>query len=843
MARTIRRSLALAAAIIAVTAAGHTATSPLSPCADDQRRGVEAEHRDDPEAAIDFHRRALECAEGAGDVATAAATFEDLAFGYIGESRSDLALALANRELAAETPLAKENRAIYLLVRGVASSQLNDAAAAEQSLAEALPLAEASGNLRLIALIHRHRGLWIWRTQRNLEAAEREYAVALRDARSAGAWGLLVGTLNNAANPYRNPATLDLPKALAMYEEALEIARRERLDQSATLLKNIGEVHRQLGETAEAEHDLGQAIEIADRRNVTQIRWMARLSLAMLLRDSDPVRAEREFSDCLDLLDAWQNGVLLEDFRPGALAAETLFADPYDEFIAFLLARGRPADAFFVQERARARAFLDTLADARRPLAASVPKGYSEQERRLLDAIREARLALRGDDVTDARRAQLLSEVNRLEQRLSALRLQLAVDRPALAHARYPRLWHAEELQARVLAPDETLLAFFLGARASVAWVITSTAVHAIALPSAAEIETRARKALDELRDPYAKSTPALAELSHALEVAQLEKLAGGNRIVVVPHGILNDVPFEALVDPHGARLVERYAISYAPSASSLAFLQTQRHGPSAPAGLLAVANPVVGDRDSAVRRQFDLAHIHLLEPLPHSGDEARGIATPFGASARVLEGNEATRAELLRSGIDRWRIVHFATHGLIDEEHPERSGLLLTADPPRDDGLLQARDVYSLHLNADLVTLSACETALGRHVSGEGIIGLTRAFFFAGARSVVASLWDVEDSSTRRFMERFYANLRGGMPIDVALQRTKISFLRDGGAAAAPFEWAAFVVSGDARKPIPIADRGAPHELLAAIVLIALIVLAFAYRAVNARRGDTAMR
>src|SRR5438094_7936351 len=121
-----------------------------------------------------------------------------------------------------------------------------------------------------------------------------------------------------------------------------------------------------------------------------------------------------------------------------------------------------------------------------------------------------------------------------------------------------------------------------------------------------------------------------------------------------------------------------------------------------------------------------------------------------------------------------------------------------MSADPPHDDGLLQVRDIYSLHLTADLVTLSACETALGQNVTGEGIIGLTRAFFYAGARSVVASLWDVEDDATSRFMQRFYRNIRQGQPIDVALQHAKIDFLRAGGTTGNPFFWASFVVSGN---------------------------------------------
>ena len=264
--------------------------------------------------------------------------------------------------------------------------------------------------------------------------------------------------------------------------------------------------------------------------------------------------------------------------------------------------------------------------------------------------------------------------------------------------------------------------------------------------------------------------------------------------------------------------------------------------GSTADAGattLLAVGNPVVRGDTGARTRQVDLAAINLLTPLPHSAEEMSEVAALFKPRARVLEAAGATEQALRTSGLDGVRILHFATHGLIDEIHTDRSGLVLTAAPPQDDGLLRTREIYTLPLRAQLVTLSACQTALGRHVTGEGIIGLTRAFFCAGARAVVASLWDIEDASTARLMQRFYANIRDGEPIDVALQHAKIAFLHGGGASSRTFYWASFVVSGQARSTVAIARRGgsdalrSPGAFLSAIALAALIaaVLAWLYR------------
>jgi CHAT domain-containing protein len=232
-----------------------------------------------------------------------------------------------------------------------------------------------------------------------------------------------------------------------------------------------------------------------------------------------------------------------------------------------------------------------------------------------------------------------------------------------------------------------------------------------------------------------------------------------------------------------------------------------------------------------------DLPHLNLLSPLPSTSGEAKRIARLFGSHAIVLDGAQANAAALHAAGAEHARILHFATHGLIDEERPERSGLVLTANPPRDDGLLQMRDIYGLHLDADLVTLSACETALGQNVTGEGMIGLTRAFFFAGARSVVASLWDVEDVATARLMEEFYRNIRGGRPIDIALQQAKMAFIRGGGASSRPFVWASFIVNGQARSTVDVPPSTLPTTIRAIAAVIGTIASIIAAIAAVRRR------
>jgi len=801
--------------------------------ASEEIRGAVAEARDSLREATEHYARALEFAERAGSSPLMASAAEGLARTYGQQGRVDLTLALANHMLEKDPA----NRALYLFERGVAYSSLNEPAAAQQAFDESLPLAEAAGDLKLIAQLHRHRGLWIWRYARDLGRTIHEYDEALDYARRAKAWRIVVLTLTNYGNPFRSREVNRLSEALRRYNEGLAIARREHLGyQIAYLLRNIGNVYRQQGDAGRAEAVLLEATRMADRTDVPDVRWLARNELGMLLRDRDPIRAEHYFHDAIDIVESEQSDVLLEDFRPGALADSIRFFNPYDQLIDLLLAEHRPQEAFFIAERQRARAFLETLSASRAALAHEVPANFATAERQILDRIKTAQAALRSDSLSDAKRSELVAAVGHHESELSDLRLKLAVEHPSLAHARFPKLWQVSEIQSKLLAPDESLLALYLGEKRSVAWVITRERLDTVFLPPRDEIERRARPALLELRNPLARDHAALNALSRALEVDAISKLGGSKpRMVIVPHGILYDIPFEALVDPAGHPLVERFAVSYAPSASSLSFLRSLPARARAETTLVAVANPIVGGPGSATKRQVDLAHINLLQPVTHSSEEAHAIAHLFVGS-RVLEGAHATRSEFRR--LNQARMLHFATHGLIDENVPDRSGLVLTADPPRDDGLLQVRDIYSLRLNADLVTLSACETALGQNVTGEGMIGLTRAFFYAGARSVVASLWDVEDTATSRLMQQFYKNIRHGEPIDIALQRAKLDFLHAGGPTSAPFYWAAFIVSGQAHTPIDMPQPSyLPVGIATAAVLLLGAVLYYRGRMVNMRR------
>ncbi|HEY6252329.1 MAG TPA: CHAT domain-containing protein [Candidatus Angelobacter sp.] len=239
-------------------------------------------------------------------------------------------------------------------------------------------------------------------------------------------------------------------------------------------------------------------------------------------------------------------------------------------------------------------------------------------------------------------------------------------------------------------------------------------------------------------------------------------------RLIIIPDGALNFLPFEALQAQDGQFLVSSAVVSYTPSATALWNLRAHRTA-SGSRPLLAIGDVDYADRripqSSSTRAawipvtvlrdlaEFSSAH---LQNLPESREEVLSIARIAGPQATVLMGKEATKTAFKAKPISQYRIIHLAVHAIADSRYPDRSALVLAPDQPPEDGLLQVREISRLHLNADLVTLSACETGIGMAEGEAGVISLERAFLMGGAKSVMASLWNVEDRSTSNLMEAF---------------------------------------------------------------------------------------
>ncbi|MGH7336967.1 MAG: CHAT domain-containing protein, partial [Myxococcota bacterium] len=444
-------------------------------------------------------------------------------------------------------------------------------------------------------------GLVAWEFDRDRERALELYGRAISIAREIGVPLLQATWLNNAGNVFRD--TGNHAAALDHYRQALALDQRRGARRDPFPLKNIGQVLAALGRVREAERFLFEAVAAADSQNIAKIRWQSRMELGDLYRDVAPVRADQHYRESLDVLEANQSSVLLEGFRAGLLGGALGRYDPYDRYIRFLLERGDGAGAFAVAERARARVFLESLTFARAELAAAVPPDYLQAETELLRQISSSQRELRAASMPGHQRRALLDRITGAEDALTTLRLRLAADRPAVADARFPRLWSLDEVRERVLDPDEALAMFFLGRDASTAWIVDRSGTHVVALPARRDIEQAVNRLLPTLQSPAATvDEEARAWLSRTLVAPVVARVPEGAHLVVVPHAILNYLPFELLADEKGRYLIERNTISYAPSVSSLAYLRQRPVQPRA-ATVLAVGSPATQAATRATER------------------------------------------------------------------------------------------------------------------------------------------------------------------------------------------------------------------------------------------------
>ena len=472
--------------------------------------------------------------------------------------------------------------------------------------------------------------------------------------------------------------------------------------------------------------------------------------------------------------------------------AYALYIDLQMQLAARDAGAGHVEAALVASERARARGLIDLLSRSRARITSGVDPDLLAREQRLTHDAEQAADQLTRLLNAKSPAAAVQDAERTLDGRLTdlrAVREQLRVRSPRYAALTQPAQLDVPAIQ-RLLDGDTVLVEYSLGTLRSFAWIVTNDSVTSEVLTGRGDIEQAARRAYELLETGARRETRLQTERAlAALADRVLAPIAGRltrRRVVIVPDAGLHYVPFAAL--PMGrAPLVVDHEVVMLPSVSALAALrQMERPRQPTPRELAVFADPVLN-------RDFD--------PLPYTRAEARAIASLVAPDrAFTAFGLGANRAAALAEAGSA-RIVHFATHALVDSAQPEESGIVLSLVDPSGapaDGILKLPDIYNLSLNADLVVLSACRTALGKELRGEGLVGLTRAFFYAGAPAVVASLWDIRDRATAEFMTRFYrAMLRDRLAPAAALRRAQVSMLRDA-RWSAPANWSGFILRGD---------------------------------------------
>lgn len=724
-----------------------------------------------------------------------------------------------------------------------------DLATAEHYQQRALEIRENlnPGSLELIlsfwsmGALHSRRG--------DKQKAGEFYGKALTIAEKIDPDGLLVAACQSTLSAL-TLSDGDLDKAEQQQRHALEIQQKltPGNGEVAQSLAQLGFIAERGGNLAKAEDYLRQAIAIREKLAPGTIQYTGLLeALARITRRAQkPEIAAQFYEQAITSLETQLTHLggadeIRSDFR----AMRTGY---YKEYIDLLIEQTQPEHAFQVLERSRARSLLELLALANVDIQQGIDPSLLKQQqtlRELLAAKTSAQIQLLSHKHTREQLAAIKQEMEELLDQSHQVETQIEAS-PRYAELIHPQPLSTAQVQQQLLDHDTLLLEYSLEDKRSYVFVVSSALVTVHKLPGRAEIEKTARRVYDLLTtrnhivkdetDIERRARLAKAELEYPKAAQELSEMVlgplrselGRKRLLIVSDGMLEYIPFAALPTPGSkaqAPLILTHEIINLPSASVLAVLRQQAVGRSpAPRAVAILADPVFDKNDVrvATTRRSDPetakakvegantrswvesnGELHLPRLL-FSRQEAQAImaVTSRGESKQFLD-FQANRSVATNTEMESYRTLHFATHGLLDSDHPELSGLVLsmvTKEGVPQNGFLGLQDIYNLKLRAELVVLSSCETGLGKQVNGEGLVGLTRGFMYAGASRIVASLWNVSDIATARLMASFYKAMeQQKVPPAAALRAAQIEMWKQS-RWRSPHYWAAFQIQGEWR-------------------------------------------
>lgn len=737
----------------------------------------------------------------------------------------------------------RSNLAFLLIRKGELRKAADDLKAAFEIRTKLKKLEEAAIDLSLLGDVRKRQG--------RLDDARSNLEQALELRRQVGNRRGEAVTLNSLGTTHL--LGKDFDQARSCYEQAREIFKElGETGEMAVALVNLGRLYVETGQPQRALELHREAEPLVSDRpaKVSNFYGMARA-----LHDLGQFEASYEqLAKTLAAVEEQRTESHTEELRMAFFATKQHYYKLQIDVLKHL-DEARPEarhgeEAFVVSERSRARSLLEALGEDAAKVREQPDPNLLEQEATLQAELNELEQRLIAQE-RQSPSVPAKTEVIKEQQREKAFALAMVRGR-LRAELTQPRLVSAEETQ-RMLKPGTTVLAYSLGEERSFLWKVTSDEFEWYELVGRSEIESAVREAhrllISRNPDDDSERRLYLAKLSDML----LGPVASGlddQRLVIAAEGALLYLPFAALPRPSRPGeiresprtdgspdyLVRSHEIVYLPSVSVLRRVREQRLSRDTAPGQLAVfADPVftfgatsgnesqtsTRDVDGDLRRAVELSSTSQLEPLPHTREEAEDILRIARGRTMAAFGYEATKDKVLDGEIDNYQILHFATHGLTNREQPELSGLALSQFNVHGqplDGFLRLHEIYNLHLSAELVVLSACQTGIGREVRGEGFLGLTRGFIYAGAPRLVVSLWSVADLGTAELMKRFYWNLlEAQAPPALALRAAQLAML-EAPRWQHPYYWAGFVFQGEwwspgEEPPIGTALGGAEQE------------------------------
>lgn len=635
----------------------------------------------------------------------------------------------------------------------------------------------------------------------------------------------------------------DYPEALRYFNLGLEKAENTQdKEEIANILINIGIVYSKQKNYDPSIGYFQKAIDAASEIKGDKILWEAYFEIANAYMSQNNYHKSWEyFKKSISHLEKIRSKIQLEELKASYLGTDKRI-DTYYNLIDLLVRldklepeKGHNIEAFHYIEKAKARAFLDRLEASQVNIYQGVDTGLLNQEIELMKEISNLNTTLLKPGLDLEQKKEIDNQIRLREEQLEAVRREIRISSPAYANLKDPQIVSLEQTQEQLQDNKTAFFEYSIGKKNSYAFVITKRNMKIFPLPPAQEIRTQVSEYLMTITDKENEDFDLGHELFCALVLPGLEKNI--NKLVFIPDDILHYLPFETLISQKNKKrwLIKDYKVAYAPSISSLqGLIQRERlNGQRPQKDILAFGDPYFGpdneeEKTRETLKDFSSADTSSFLRLKYSGLEIEKIQALFKkAKINIFKRKEATEAQLKKLNLADYKILHLATHCLIDNEKPARSSIVFSlADTTTEDGFLQMREIFNLKLNSDLVSLSACETGLGQFIRGEGIEGLSRAFFYAGTSSVLMSLWAVHDQATSQFMERYYFHIRSSNSIMDSLHKAKLEMI-DSDVLSHPYYWAGFVVTGRSDKIIyPSATTKLVITIL--LLLIASAVVSF---------------
>jgi len=652
----------------------------------------------------------------------------------------------------------------------------------------------------------------------NFSNSEKSFIDALEIANDKNFINLKIKILNNLGLLYMNKK--DLNRAYIAFLEVLKLAVKYNFYESiAAISNNIGIILLNQNNLSKAKEYFKKSIALEDKLLGKEILWESFYGLGKCFEKEGKIeKAVEYYEKSIEKIEEVRNKIALDVFKV-SFSKDKL--PVYEDWVDLLYQKYKEAPnlesfekVFLAVERAKAQAFLESLKISQKVFKERLPSEFKEEERnfslqfsRIVDQLRNERL-------TQEEKRKLLDKYKNLEEKymIHLMDLQKALPEASLyLPSLSPRI---EAVQKYASEKKITILEYFLGNKSSLLLVINRGVFKIIPLPGEKDIVNSIRGYIKLLSDPPSKKFhgilaakrlytefvyPGIQNLSPEIE-----------HLVIIPDGLLHYLPFEALIytgeNGQDQFLIEKFTISYCPSISSFFYLN-QRKLKKKKGFFMAFGEPKYIPKSSpfqttVLSKKELLLDIYQskgfkLTPLPYTRTEIKKISKFFTKKNRRIFLEEKARESVLKKEkLEDVLILHFACHGFLDEEVPLRSALVLSLEEnSEEDGFFQAREIYTIPINAELIVLSACQTARGMLERGEGVLGLPRSFFYSGARTVVSSLWNVHDKSTAYFMEYFYKFLSQGNSKSESLRLAKIKMLKK---FYNPHFWAAFVLNGE---------------------------------------------